>query len=118
MLEKISTFLIVFLLSFSASAESLRELIEVGLQSHPSVSAEEYRVASGEADMKTARWQYYPTLALQFNTGDRSSAFSERSFSDSFEDLDDNNTTTVSLEQPLWTGGRLRGGARQSQRCL
>jgi len=109
-LEKISTFLIVFLLSFSASAESLRELIEVGLQSHPSVSAEEYRVASGEADMKTARWQYYPTLALQFNTGDRSSAFSERSFSDSFEDLDDNNTTTVSLEQPLWTGGRLRGG--------
>ena len=102
--------LFLLLIIQSANADSLKNMIQKSLQTHPSVGSQALRVKSSELDIKTAKWQFYPTLGLEFSTQDKSNNVGDRSFSDSFRDFGNARTTIVSLEQPLWTGGRLKGG--------
>jgi adhesin transport system outer membrane protein len=81
---------------------SLEALLQRVVQSHPTVKAGQADVRSATQGIKSARWQYFPTPEVSY----------QRAFADandpSFQG--DDYSTVLSLEQPLWTGGRLRSG--------
>lgn len=113
MLKKVIPLFLLLIIQ-SANADSLKNMIQKSLQTHPSVGSQALRVKSSELDIKTAKWQFYPTIGLEFSTKDQSNSSAERSFSDSFRDFGNASTMIVSLEQPLWTGGRLKGGLNRA----
>ncbi|WP_156370946.1 TolC family protein [Acidovorax sp. Leaf84] len=67
----------------------LMNLIRQTVESHPSVRMESAFVRAAKEDVSAADWQRFPTLAAQ--TSSNTPRLS----------------TQLSLEQPLWTGGRL-----------
>lgn len=67
----------------------LQGLIRQTVQTHPSVRMEASFVRAAREDVAAADWQRYPTLAAQASSNTS------------------RPSTQLSLEQPLWTGGRL-----------
>lgn len=67
----------------------LQNLIRQTVELHPSVRMESAFIRAAKEDVSAADWQRYPTLAAQ--TSSNTPRLS----------------TQLSLEQPLWTGGRL-----------
>ncbi len=76
----------------NAAPLTLDQLVELAVNHHPSVSARRADLEAARADMEVARQAFYPTPAVLLQQG-RSS-----------------NGTLVSLQQPLWSGGRLSAG--------
>ena len=93
-----------------AQAIDLKHLIKKSIQSHPLIYSQQSTVKSEEANVDSANWQFYPTPGLQVNTGDPS----DSSVLGNVDDV----SATVSLEQPLWTGGRLTGGVDRANAVL
>jgi adhesin transport system outer membrane protein len=93
-----------------AESLSLGFLLQRAIQTHPQVDAGRADVRSATQGVKSARWQYFPTPAVSY----------QRAFADdndpSFQG--DDYATVVSLEQPLWTGGRLRSGIQGARANL
>ena len=83
-------------------AVNLEFLLGRAIQTHPLVDAGRADVRSATQGIKSARWQYFPTPAVSY----------QHAFADdndpSFQG--DDYATVISLDQPLWTGGRLRSG--------
>jgi len=71
---------------------TLDQLVDLAINHHPSVSAKRADLDVARAELEVARHAFYPTPAVQLQQG-RSS-----------------NGPLISLQQPLWTGGRLRAG--------
>ncbi len=80
-------------------AENLTDLIKKSLRTHPSITSQDSNVKSKEASVDSANWKFYPTLGVRVMGGDptKSSIISDLK----------GVTAVVSLEQPIWTGGRL-----------
>jgi len=70
----------------------LRQLVEEAIKHHPSIAAARNQVAAAQAGIQGARAQYYPTPSLQL------------------QQESGNSATVLSLQQPLWAGGRLDAG--------
>lgn len=70
----------------------LPQLIARSIQNHPSVAAAQAQLGAARADVDSARSQYYPTPSAQV--------------------LQDKgqSTTLLTLQQPLWAGGRIEAG--------
>ena len=70
----------------------LDQLINLAVRAHPSVSSKRAGLNAAQADIEAARYQYYPTPSMQLrqNRGDV--------------------TRVLTLQQPLWAGGRLDAG--------
>lgn len=68
---------------------TLDRLVDEAVQVNPGVMARQAEVASAQAGIESARWQYFPTPAVR---GER---------------FEDRQMAVISLRQPLWTGGRL-----------
>ena len=77
------------------SLPTLSTLIEKAVATHPLVEEAKADLRAGDQAVKTAKWQYFPTPAVSY----------EKSFADN-----DGYTTVLSLDQPLWSGGRLSAG--------
>jgi len=96
--------------SREAQSLSLNFLLHRAIQTHPLVDAGRADVRSADQGIKTARWQYFPTPEVSY----------QRAFVDendpSFQG--DDYATIVSLEQPLWIGGRLRSGMEGARAAL
>ena len=114
-LEKIPTFAKgimlfsgLFCLAHTSNAEPIKELINKSLSSHPLIMSAQSGVNSAQADVESAKWQYYPTPSVQVTTADISSE----------DTVNTDPLTTFSLEQPLWTGGRLTGGSNRASANL
>ena len=90
-------------------AESLPELIEGVLSSHPSVRSQKAQGESAKEAVEGAKWQFYPTPSIGFEQVSTTNADT------SYSPLGDKNVTTVRLQQPLWTGGRLTAGLNKAQ---
>ena len=90
------------LLPLASRAQGLEQLIATALASHPSAQGQRALVQSAEAGVDTARWQFYPTPSVSIETANASAT-------DPLY-LGDNRVSTVRLQQPLWTGGRLTAG--------
>ena len=98
------------LLSHESFAQNLPTLISTALMSHPSIASQKAQMQAAEIGIETAKWQYFPTPAV---STERANAASGDPFYGG-----DKNVTTVRLQQPLWTNGRLTAGKEKAQASL
>lgn len=108
-------FLLVVLLVFitwasPSQAQTIEKLIAGVLISHPSTQSQRSLVAAAASGVESARWQFYPTPAVSIESAEHSS-------SDALYQ-GDKQVTTLRLQQPLWTGGRLTAGIDKAKAGL
>ncbi len=89
-------------LSCAGFSQSLPKLMNAALLSHPSIASQKAQMQAAEIGVETAKWQYFPTPAI---STERVNAVNTDPFY-----RGDKNVTTVRLQQPLWTNGRLSAG--------
>jgi adhesin transport system outer membrane protein len=78
-----------------SSQLTLDELLRMAVESHPSIEAKHAAVSEARATWDAARLQRWPTPSVQTTQGQGTTG---------------GRTTVLSLQQPLWTGGRLTAG--------
>lgn len=72
----------------------LEELANRAVADHPSIVAAKANVRAAGADLRASRWQRFPSFGVEgLILGQRS----------------DRAQATVTVEQPIWTGGRIKG---------
>jgi adhesin transport system outer membrane protein len=91
-----------------AGATTLPELMQSSLASHPSVRGQEALFRAAQAGVDSARWQFSPTPSV--GVEQVSASGSDFSYANG-----DKNVSTLRLQQPLWTGGRLTAGLEKAQ---
>lgn len=98
------TLWIVFSLAMALpvyAGQSLAVLIEKAINQHPSIAAAEANIASSSAQVETAKWQFYPTVSVTFETG-----FNGQTENQTGDDL----LAQLNINQPLWDWGALGSG--------
>ena len=95
-------FFSALLISVSGQAATLPQLMRQALNNHPQVHAQLALIKVKKVGVATAKWQYYPTLSANYETV--SAAKSDTSFTGS------SDVTTLSIEQPIWSGGLMAAG--------
>lgn len=88
-------------------ALGMPDLLNMVMQSHPTVLSQMRLVQGAQADERGAKFQFYPTPSVSV----------ERVSTDTVDSLYANGSqvSTVRLQQPLWTGGRLTAGLERAQ---
>lgn len=97
-------------LSCAASSQTLPKLMSDALLNHPSIASQKRQEQAAEIGIETAKWQYFPTPSV---STERVNAATGDPFYGG-----DKNVTTVRLQQPLWTNGRLSAGKEKAQATL
>ncbi len=94
----------------TTKAQDLPKLINDALLSHPSIASQRAQAQAAEIGIETAKWQYFPTPSVS----------TERVNAVQGDPLynGDKSVTTVRLQQPLWTNGRLTAGKEKAQATL
>ncbi len=98
------------LLPLSVQAQVLEQLIASSLTSHPASQGQRALLQSAQAGVDSARWQFYPTPSVSIETANAGAA-------DSLYQ-GDSRVSTLRLQQPLWTGGRLSSGMDKAEAGL
>lgn len=70
---------------------SLQEALQIAVDTHPSVAAKKNELIGSENGLDASKWQRFPGISAQSTAGQVSNSA----------------VSTVRLEQPLWTGGRI-----------
>jgi len=79
--------------------DELISLVEHALATHPNAEAARAEVAAAQSELGAARWARFPGVSVE-------------SFAD--HRRGGSTSTAVSIEQPLWSGGRISAAIRQS----
>lgn len=82
----------------------LRTALSVAVEAHPALLAKKLETRAAEAEVKAARWQYWPTPVISWSLPNKS-----------LIDGADKSVYSVGIKQPLWTGGRLEASVRYAQ---
>lgn len=83
-----------------ASALDIHALMNQAVKSHPSIAAAEASVRAAGADVRSAKWQRFPSLSVEgLFLNQQSNKLQPQ----------------VIAEQPLWTGGRLSGIIKRAE---
>jgi adhesin transport system outer membrane protein len=90
-----------------AQAQSLPELLERAVTTHPSVQGQRSQGAVAAAELDYARQQFYPTPSVSVEQV--SAAARDPSY------LQNATVKIFRLQQPLWTNGRLTAGLEKAQ---
>jgi len=90
-----------------APAQVLESLVTAALQSHPAGVGQRALVASAEASLESAKWQFFPTPSVSVESA--STSGSDPSYRGNPQ------VATFRLQQPLWSGGRLAAGVDKAQ---
>jgi adhesin transport system outer membrane protein len=85
-------------------------LISQALVSHPSAQVQQALAQAAQTGVDSARWQFYPTPSIAIEKSRASAA------DPSYQG--DSRVSTLRLQQPLWTGGRLTAGLDKAQAGL
>ena len=85
---------LVGLASTWSNAQSLPELIEGVLSSHPSMRSQQALGESAKQALEGAQWQFYPTPSVGFEQVDASAG------DPNYPSYGDKNVTTQRLQQP------------------
>jgi adhesin transport system outer membrane protein len=93
-------------------AQSLPELVDGVLRTHPSLRAQLALGESAKQALESAEWQFYPTPSVAFEQVDPGQA------DPNYPTYGDKAVATLRLQQPLWTGGRLTAGLNKAQAAL
>ena len=99
----------IALASSLGHAQTLPELVDIVLYNHPSVRAQQSLGEAARQAVEGAKWQFYPTPSISFEQ------IAPGQADPSYPDYGDKNVTTLRLQQPLWTGGRLTAGLNKAQ---
>lgn len=86
---------------------TLEDLIGSALSSYPSIQAQQAQERAAEAGVDSAKWQFYPTASVSVEKA-RASA-SDPAYQG------DSTVSTLRLQQPLWSGGRLTAGQEKAE---
>ncbi|MDD5053111.1 MAG: TolC family protein [Sulfuricurvum sp.] len=73
----------------SSEINTIDGLIQTALTNHPSIQMSQQMIAGADAQVSGARWGYFPSPSVDYSKG------SSR------------GSTTLRLDQPIWTGGKL-----------
>ena len=95
--------------ALGTAAQPLPALIDAVLAQHPSLRAQKFQGESARQALEGAQWQYFPTPSIGFEQVNTSSN------DPNYPSYGDKNVTTLRLQQPLWTGGRLDAGVERAQ---
>ena len=90
------------------NATTLSDLMRLSLASHPSVRGQEALSRAAQAAVASARWQHFPTPSVgveQVSASGTDIAYGNG----------DKNVSTLRLQQPVWTGGRITAGVEKAQ---
>jgi len=98
----------VTLMGSVAQAQSLPTLLVDSLNWHPSIAAQRAQNESAQQGVDAAKWQFFPTPSV---STERASASSN----DTTYGHGDPQVTTLRIQQPLWTGGRLTAGLEKAR---
>ena len=93
----------------ASPAQTLPTLIDGVLSSHPSVRSQLAQGESAKQAVEGAQWQFYPTPSVGFEQVDANPS------DPNYPSYGDKHVTTLRLQQPLWTGGRLTAGLDKAQ---
>jgi adhesin transport system outer membrane protein len=93
----LSTFSLFMLISSHLMAQGLERMIHSALLHDSGVQSQVFLERSSAAKLQSAKWQFYPTPSI-----DMQSAIS------GFESSVSERVITLSVKQPLWSGGRLQ----------
>lgn len=78
----------------------LQGLADRAVAGHPSIAAAKANARAAGADLRASRWQRFPSFGVEgLILGQRS----------------DRAQATVTVEQPLWTGGRIKGSISRAR---
>lgn len=91
----------------SAQSQSLTELMERAVATHPSVQGQRSQRAVAASELDFARQQFYPTPSVsieQANAGQQDPSY-----------LQNSTVKVFRLQQPLWSNGRLTAGVAKAQ---
>lgn len=83
--------LISILAQAQGSAMSLQEALQIAVDTHPSVAAKKNELMGSENRLDASKWQRFPGVSAQSTAGQ----------------INNTAVSTVRIEQPLWTGGRI-----------
>ncbi|MDD5716938.1 MAG: TolC family protein [Sulfuricurvum sp.] len=86
----LAPFILLGTLQGSESLGTVDELINAALKNHPSIHSSRQIVLGADAQVAGAKWGYYPTPSVDLSQG----AGGRRG-------------TTLRIDQPIWTGGKL-----------
>lgn len=82
-----------------AIPEELDLAAAMGSRTHPQIDAAEAEAEALEADYRVARWARYPSLSVESLLATEGSSFADQ----------DGFALNATLEQPIWSGGRISG---------
>jgi adhesin transport system outer membrane protein len=101
--------LALFLCSSCLAAEPmpLEALIAATLQTHPAVRTQRAQQDMAQANVEAARWQFFPTPSVSVEKAGASR--------NDLNYVGDTTVSTLRLQQPLWTGGRLTAGKERAE---
>lgn len=85
-------FLLTFINVANAQSESLRSLLQSAMATHPDVLAKRNEAQAAASELSGSKWGRFPGFSIQA-TNENSNQFS--------------SVKTATLEQPIWTGGRI-----------
>ena len=102
--------LLLALLPIFGQTQVLEQLMSSALSSHPSSRAQALQLESSQAGLEGARWQFYPTPSVAVEKANSSPT--------DIAYQGDDTVTTLRLQQPLWTGGRLTAGVQKAKANL
>jgi adhesin transport system outer membrane protein len=83
----------------------LSRLVEQAITTHPSVKAKLAELEGSRAGVDIAKWQQYPSLSVQ----------TERVANQNSQSTGTHSSTTLRLQQNLWTAGRTDAGMHIAQ---
>jgi adhesin transport system outer membrane protein len=93
-----------------ATSNPLERLIASALQNHPAIQVQQAQARAASASLDSANWQFFPTPSVALeraSTGSSDAAYAG-----------DSTVSTLRLQQPLWTGGRLTAGREKAKAAI
>jgi adhesin transport system outer membrane protein len=87
-----------------SQAQSLPQLIDGVLSTHPSLRSQRALTDSARDAVEGAKWQFFPTPSVGFEQVNAGPS------DPNYPSFGDKHVTTLRLQQPLWSGGRLTAG--------
>jgi outer membrane protein, adhesin transport system len=106
----VSLLVVLVLTPAYARAGVLAQLVQAAIQGHPSVLAGRAQAQASQAEVEVAKWQFYPTVSIGAEAV--SAPKSDLNYSG------DSSVSTLRVQQPLWTGGKLSAGLQKAQAGL
>jgi adhesin transport system outer membrane protein len=104
----LTTLLLACLIGPSARGMTLDEALRRVLAQHPAIAARQHAADAVSEDLEGVKWQRFPTFTAE----------SSQRVARSSDAGDAGHGSTLRLEQPLWSGGRITADIDAAQRRL